>query len=209
MEAKYPQIRPKSMNRQGILIYSYKDIPLAQTDDGSQARFLRNNARACHPKEFGLKLYYGKWEAICAYERQKLAAKEGLAPPVGRLIQVHKDNKIKFWGYQTCLAIRLDPDFPMYQRLFPNEETIWKGPAALRRALRKLDISTLPCNDLFHETSDPDNPPVTGHKNWGLGGDLHDFNVMVWEDTPVCIDFGYHSVLTSKRGRISQVNRIP
>lgn len=74
---------------------------------GAQATFLRNNARPNMKREYGIKLFRTPREAFAAFQRQKIAADAGLAPPVRRMVKVkitHKRFADILWGYQTCLA---------------------------------------------------------------------------------------------------------
>ena len=77
-------------------------------DDGCQTSFFRNNAEIDNPKQFGLKMFNTSIEAFAAYQRQSLAAKEGLAPPVGKMIRWIVKNyhgrTVNRWGYETALA---------------------------------------------------------------------------------------------------------
>ena len=204
----YPKYTPKSTTPNGWIVYSYDKIrkELASCECGAQACFLKNNARANDPKQFALKLYDNKWEAVCAYERQRAAAEVGLAPPVGRLVQARLDktNRIKMWGYQTCVAIPIEEDTRLYIELFPTVDHAWNGPTRLRRALRNVSLAGLPMNDL-DERHLASPTPVKGPQKWCLGGDLHSHNVMEWMGNPVAIDFGYHCVLSARRGRINPV----
>jgi len=210
----YPMFSPKSTAPGNILVYSWEEIwkgknGIRNAACGAQAEFLRNGARANDPNQYGLKLYERKWDAICAYERQKLAAVYMVAPPVGQLIQVRdKTNKIRYWGYQTCVAIQVEPDMRCWHELFPTEHSKWNGPTRLRRLLRGISLRGLPNNDLTTRGLRSETP-IRGRAKYCLGGDLHTHNVMLWSDEhgerPVCIDFGYHCVLSSNRGPICQV----
>ena len=207
----YPKFTPKSTVPGGILVYAWEEIRrgLQSAECGAQAEFIRNDARANDPNQYALKLYQRKWDAICAYERQKLAAVYMVAPPVGKLIQVRdKTNKIRYWGYQTCVAIKIERDMKCWFELFPTEHSEWNGPARLRRLLRGISVQGLPANDLTRKGIDCPTP-IRGRAKYRLGGDLHHFNVMMWSDEhgerPVCIDFGYHCVLSSNRGPICPV----
>ena len=208
----YPMVRPKSYTPTGVPVFSWEELMRVHKKSskcGCQVIYTENGARPCHPEEFAIKWYAERWDAVCAYERQKAAWKGDCAPPVGRLVQArNKDNKVVCWGYETGVAILLDEDMPIYARIFPDEESSFKGPPALRRALRRISLAGLPMNDLNSKTVKCPTP-VRGRKAYCLGGDLHDENVAMWSDErgerPVCIDFGYHSVLSSGRGPINPV----
>lgn len=209
-ETQYPKYRPLPTSSAAYLTYSYDDLNKEAEFDycemGAQASFVRNNARSMHKDEYALKLYNYRWEAVCAYARQKLAGQYFCAPPVGKMVKVVDSRKrVIYWGYQTCVAIKLEKDFKMYHKLFPNEESRWKGPTKLRRLMRGISIASIVSNDLSDDGM-RSKTPIKGRKGQCLGGDLHDNNVMIWEDEfgerAVCIDFGMHCVLTSSRGEI-------
>ena len=208
----YPKFKTTSTLPDGILVYSWDQIRrgLKDADSGAQAEFLRNNARPNDPTQYALKLYNNKWDAVCAYERQKLAAKNNVAPPVGNLIVVRdKTNKTRYWGYQTCVAIRLEKNMKCWSELFPTAESEWDGPIRLRRLLRGISIQGLPSNDLTQKGVNCETP-IRCRAKYCLGGDLHCWNVMMWSDEhgerAVCIDFGYHCVLSSRRGRACNIH---
>lgn len=208
----YPKYAPMSKTPDGWLVYSYTQLRggFKDADEGAQAVFLRNNARPYVKTEYALKLFNKRWDAICAYERQKLAAKHLVAPPVGDLVQLRdKANRTKMWGYQTCVAILVDRDMALYNQLFPDTESEWNGPVQLRRMLRRISIMGLPMNDLsMDDVKIP--TPIKARKKYCLGGDLHSHNVGMWSDEhgerAVCIDFGFHCVLRSARGKAYTVH---
>lgn len=83
-------------------VYEFKRWP--DTDGcGAQTDFYRNGADVNNPKQYGIKLFGTSVEAFAAYQRQKLAARKRLAPPVGRMVQ-WKIGRWSRWGYQTCIA---------------------------------------------------------------------------------------------------------
>jgi len=75
---------------------------------GCQSNFFSNNAEMNNPTEFGIKMFNTSIEAYAAYQRQSLAAREGLAPPVGLMVRWitknHKGRTVNRWGYETCIA---------------------------------------------------------------------------------------------------------
>ena len=91
-------------------VYEFTRYP-SVNDAGCQTNFFRNNAEVNNPKQFGLKMFNTSVEAFAAYQRQKIAADAGLAPPVGMMIRwiirrggQFKDRKINRWGYETAIA---------------------------------------------------------------------------------------------------------
>lgn len=110
----YPRFVPVRTETHEILgkvkIYEFTKYP-SPDGDGCQTSFFTNNANVDNPRQFGLKLFNTSIEAFAAYQRQELAAEEGLAPPVGTMIRwiIRKriGNKIQTynrWGYETCIA---------------------------------------------------------------------------------------------------------
>jgi hypothetical protein len=174
---------------------------------GSQCKFLNNGAEENDPNQFAIKLFDAEfcWDALGAYERQKLAAAAGLAPPVGSMITIvdHANNPLMY-GYETCIAVELtDEDALEAYQLKPTDDTMreWKGPHELRRALRRLNIRGLVVNDLQDEDTDTLSAIRANSKTtMCLGGDLHKDNVRRWMNKIVCIDFGFHCVLTNRYG---------
>lgn len=150
---------------------------------GCNAIFLHNNAKVNRPKEFGLKVYRKFWDAIGAYQRQKLAAMRNAAPPVGQLIIFVSTTKKPYFGYETAVC---------------NGFRYLGGlPDKLGDTLHEISITGMPVNDLRTGTSGVKAKLVKAKKSDGyrLGGDLHSENVAKWKGKLVCIDFGYHSVL--------------
>ena len=116
----YPQFRPTRTTHHPVLgrvIVFDHNRPPRITADGSQASFYRNNAEIDNPFQFGIKIFNTSIEAFAAYQRQKIAAQQGLAPPVGSMVRwivpasYMRDGKIAFsnrkvnrWGYETAVA---------------------------------------------------------------------------------------------------------
>jgi hypothetical protein len=158
-------------------------------------------------------LFTGKWEAICAWERQRMAHEKGLAPPVGSVVVVTKNHKTFCWGYQTAVA----DTGPAYENEYEKSLLVSscrhysmnKGPDSLRRALRRMSLRGTLMNDIRKDFVPQDEPPRIFPLNTKavLGGDLHDFNCGLWKGKLVCIDFGFHAVLSSRRGPICQAFR--
>ena len=89
-------------------VYHFNRVP-SSADSGSQTDFFPNGAEVDNPKQYGIKLFSTSIEAFAAYQRQKIAADAGLAPPVGVMVRfVIRDKKhnrsVNRWGYETCLA---------------------------------------------------------------------------------------------------------
>lgn len=72
-----------------------------------QTSFFTNNAEVDNPNQYAIKIFNTSIEAYAAFQRQSLAAKEGLAPPVGSMVRWIVrvlGRKINRWGYETCRA---------------------------------------------------------------------------------------------------------
>lgn len=106
----------------GMVVDVYKEDRVKRSDNGAQASFYRNGADTECDTEFGLKTFNTFHEAYCAYNRQLLAAAEGMAPPVGRMVLFShltsrgrvmlskldlgaQETREYVWGYQTALAV--------------------------------------------------------------------------------------------------------
>lgn len=109
----YPRIKHTRVLSHDILgdvkVYEFPNgkIPRSQ-ESGCQSDFYQNGAKVNHSKQYGIKLFNTSIEAFAAYQRQQLAAEEGLAPPVGKMvlwvIRYSKTRQRNRWGYETCIA---------------------------------------------------------------------------------------------------------
>jgi len=91
------------LGRVKVLDFTNKNRQNLPDGSGAQTDFYRNNAQINNPKQFGIKLFSTSIEALAAYQRQRLAARKRLAPPVGSIIQ-WKIGRWSRWGYETCIA---------------------------------------------------------------------------------------------------------
>lgn len=107
----YPRFKHDRIDNHPILgkvkVFAMNRYP-SPDDDGCQTSFFRNNAETNNARQFGFKMFNTSIEAFAAYQRQSLAAKEGLAPPVGKMIRWIVKNyhgrTVNRWGYETALA---------------------------------------------------------------------------------------------------------
>lgn len=209
MSNAYPAFRPYTYSEDGTPWFLYTKRFRKEefsAPSGASALFFLNNAEPHNPNQFGLKLFGWEQEARAAYERQRLAAEAGLAPPVGRFVYVHdrKQARMRYFGYETGVAAPLAEEEKA--RVYEGTDDEYKGPIFLRRALRRIGLAGTIINDVKGLIGKSDErAPV--NTRMVLGGDLHSFNVMRWQDRIVCIDFGLHSVLTSNRGPAKQAKR--
>lgn len=200
-------------------IRTYTDATLGRVDEyalrhlredsgGAQASFLRNNARPNRKCEYGIKLFRTSREAFAAYQRQKIAADAGLAPPVRRMVKVTIAKHRRFdwgtgrvrvvtevmWGYQTCLAygigkIEVPYDYDGETNL-ASIRNAWGMDTGVRRmfcALVQLSIAG----------TQRGNRPLGnkyGRRAPRMASDLHQENLGFWRKRPVVIDFGGHLV---------------
>jgi len=169
---------------------------------GAQATFFRNNARPNMKGEYGIKLFPTPAEAFAAYQRQKIAADAGLAPPVRRMVQVLmrgqcwcdnvdcKRKGMKFWyGYQTCLAYGIGKiEVPTIAESDRNPKYIEEnGVRTLFKAIIRISI----------QGTQKDFAPLGkthGKRAPRMANDLHQDNLGFWRKRPVVIDFGSHLV---------------
>jgi hypothetical protein len=141
-ESEYPRFVPTRIDTHPILgdvvVYVFDNYPIAN-DSGCQTNFFTNNAEPNNPNQYGFKMFNTSIEAYAAYQRQTLAAKEGLAPPTGRMIRWIVKNirnrVVNRWGYETCLA-----DVSDYGR---NKATILSCPQLTRWYTDYVDENNL------------------------------------------------------------------
>lgn len=151
---------------------------------GVQSFFIPNNAKPHQRNHYALKVYDTLVEAFAAWQRQGIAARKHLAPPVRRICKFVIDGLEPRWGYQSCVASHVD-------RVGGYES--WDGPwdSKLERDLLRLDISG---------TVDDEQRYVGIRRAKRLGkrtrirGDLHGGNVGFFKHRLVCIDFGTESI---------------
>jgi len=168
---------------------------------GAQATFFRNNARPNRKGEYGIKLFPTAAEAFAAYQRQKIAADAGLAPPVRRMVKVLmrggcdcdniycKRKGMKYWyGYQTCIAYGIGKiEVPTIAESKRNARLIEEsGVRALYASIIQLNTKGTqkdfrPLGEVFKRQRPTAN-------------DLHQENIGFWRKRPVVIDFGCHLV---------------
>lgn len=98
------------------------DIKFSPSDGGAQSLWLANNAEIENENEFGIKITRqnmnrsggtAKSAAFAMYQRQKIAAENGYAPPVhGMCCFRHLDKKhntlTTYWGYLSSVAQCVD-----------------------------------------------------------------------------------------------------
>jgi hypothetical protein len=171
---------------------------------GCSATFYKMGAEP-NTDDLALKVFGDADECLASYQRQALAFKEGVAPPVGRLIlvtQVSSWNNQPYESYALETGVCSDLDTGLRLEISARDrDDQGKHPfvKALRRRLRRVNLTGTILNDVFRCTiCDILVPSGSGIC---LGGDLHSKNYMMWHGAPVCIDFGHHAVLTSRRGR--------
>lgn len=107
----YPRFKPNRIEDHPILglvkVYDMGKFPSTDAD-GSQTSFFRNHAEVGNAKQFALKIFNTSVEAFGAYQRNALAAEEGLAPPVGLMVRWVVKNRhgriVNRWGYETAIA---------------------------------------------------------------------------------------------------------
>lgn len=111
--SSYPRFKHDRIENHAVLgkvkVYTFKTRPISN-DDGAQSDFYTNNATPNNSRQFGIKIFNTSIEAFAAYQRQSLAAEQGLAPPVGKMVRWiikanGNHNTVNRWGYETCLAV--------------------------------------------------------------------------------------------------------
>lgn len=200
-------------------IRTYTDATLGRVDEyalrrlredgsGAQASFLRNNARPNRKCEYGIKLFATQREAFAAFQRQKIAADAGLAPPVRRMVKVTISHRMRFdyvmgelrsdtqvmWGYQTCIAYGIGRIDVPYE--YDGETNL----AAIRRAdgmdsgVRRMYLALVQLSIAGTQRGDRPLGQKYGVRAPRMAHDLHLENLGFWRKRPVVIDFGAHIV---------------
>ena len=210
---KYRPIRTYNCTHVGR-VDEYALRRLREDGSGAQAMFLRNNARPNRKCEYGIKLFRNIAEAFSAYQRQKIAADAGLAPPVRRMVKVtiadrprwdHKIGRVVsggqvMWGYQTCIAYGIGKIEVPYE--YDGETDI----AEIKRApstnefggmdagVRRLFIALVQLSITGTQRGDRKMGEKYGIRAPRMAHDLHQENLGFWRKRPVVIDFGGHIV---------------
>jgi hypothetical protein len=189
----YPRFKPVQTEN-SVLVYEFERFRYHLNHTrfmGASSVFVPNNAERENPNEYALKFFWSEEEANNSYERQRLAAQAGLAPPVGKkILAKSKNHKVRLWGYQTGYA---------------NTYNIGNG---YENQVRKI------CRDLkikLKMISAPNSDLPNNYKTKGkcvLGGDLHQDNIAVWNGAYVCIDFGHHSLIKPCGRNLRNKNRV-
>lgn len=176
--------------------YDHYVLPRAPRSNGygAQAQFITNNARPNMKREYGIKLFLSISEAYAAYQRQKLAADRGCAPPVRRMVCVEYPARrnssmiIRRWGYQTCIAYGVGK--LAVPTIAESCGDVWMiSETGLRDMCKTLwKISTA------NTQKDHGMIGVFRRRSVPMNRDLHHDNIGFWRKRPVCIDFGYHII---------------
>lgn len=148
---------------------------------GVQSFFIPNNAKPHMRNHYALKVYHSLVEAFAAWQRQGIAARKHLAPPVRRICKFTIDGMMVRWGYQSCVASHVDR----------VGGWLW-GPVdnKLERDLLRLDISGTMDDEQYVAIRDARRLG----KRTRIRGDLHGGNVGFFKHRLVCIDFGTESI---------------
>lgn len=182
----------------------------ACSGSGCSAAFYKFGAEP-HSDDFALKVFGDADECLASYQRQALAFRNGVAPPVGRLIIVSGrsswDNQ-PYQSYALETGVCSDLDTGLRQEINGmrfDEQGNHPFVKALRRRLRRINLTGTILNDVFRYCRPAQDRDILVPSGSGicLGGDLHNKNYMMWRGEPVCIDFGHHAVLTSRRGQLA------
>lgn len=175
----------------------------ACSGSGCSAAFYKFGAEP-HSDDFALKVFGDADECLASYQRQALAFRNGVAPPVGRLIIVSgrsswNNQPYKQYALETGVCSELDSNLRCeISGMRFDEQGKHPFVKMLRRRLRRVDLTGTILNDVFRCTMN--DILVPSGSGICLGGDLHSKNYMIWRGEPVCIDFGHHAILTSRRG---------
>ena len=200
-------------------IRTYNDATLGRVDEyavrciredgsGAQATFLRNNARPNHAREYGIKLFRTSVEAFAAYQRQKIAAEAGLAPPVRRMVKMTVLKMRRFdymtgrmrlravvmWGYQTCLAYGIGKIEVPYDYDGETSIAAIRGAWGMDSGVRQMFVALVQLSITGTQRGDRKLGTRYGVRAPRMAHDLHAENLGFWRKRPVVIDFGAHIV---------------
>lgn len=200
-------------------IRTYTDATLGRVDEyalrclredgsGAQATFLRNNARPNHKREYGIKLFRNVAEAFAAYQRQKIAAEAGLAPPVRRMVKVTIQKSRRFdysgfrmrivtevmWGYQTCLAYGIGKIEVPYDYDGETNLASIRNAWGMDTGVRRMYLALVQLSIAGTQRGDRPLGQKYGVRAPRMSHDLHRENIGFWRKRPVVIDFGAHIV---------------
>jgi len=107
-DTTYPRFKPVRTYTHDLMgkikVIDATNAPAHGDGEGAQTDFYHNNAEVDNNKQFSIKLFSTSIEAFAAYQRQAIAAKKRLAPPVGCMVQ-WKLGRWSRWGYETCRAV--------------------------------------------------------------------------------------------------------
>ena len=188
--------RKVKVDGMSVVFYVYKNLDEENSNDsGASAFFIRNNAKINKAHQFGLKVFYDKDEAYYSWLRQKKAADAGLAPPVGKMFMVvGRTGKDKYWGYQTAVADTSLLEGYRDELEVDRHRTFDKLANKLTRIRVGFtkDVKEKYLNEL---DDDDENPSLPKNLKATLGEDMHGFNIGIWNESLVCIDFGVDSVI--------------
>lgn len=157
---------------------------------GVQSYFILNNAKPHNDNHYALKVYNTLTEAAAAWERQSLAARKDLAPPVRRLCKfVQADGEV-FWGYQTCVASHIE-------RVSGIRDLGWDSPR--RSKYHRVFVRAVQSLNLVGTINDVEEAYRGSFKRFKFKrtwfhGDLHEGNIGFYKHKVVLIDFGTESV---------------
>lgn len=205
-----PKYRPIRTYTDAVLgrVDEYALRRLREDGSGAQASFLRNNARPNRKCEYGIKLFATKCEAFAAFQRQKIAADAGLAPPVRRMVKVtisrsryfdYETLELRFrnqvmWGYQTCIAYGIGMiEVPYEYDGETNLAEIRRGEG-LDTGVRRMYMALVQLSIAGTQRGDRALGQKYGVRAPRMSHDLHCENIGFWRKRPVVIDFGAHLV---------------
>jgi len=148
---------------------------------GVQSSFLANNAEPHQANQYALKVFRTLQEAFASWQRQSLAARKKLAPPVRRMCKFVIDGLEPRWGYQTCVASHVG-------RVFATDSWYGFDDSTLAWELARRDI-TGTVND-----QERGNLKRRLRRGSRIFGDLHRHNIGFYKHRLVAIDFGTESI---------------
>ena len=156
---------------------------------GVQSFFIPNDAKPHQRNHYALKVYDTLLEAFAAWQRQGIAARKHLAPPVRRLCKFVIPGLEPRWGYQSCVASHVN-------RVGGADDGMFGGfdHTKLAHHLSRLNLAgTFDDGHRFRGIRKAAKSKRLTRRD-RINGDLHGGNVGFFQHRLVCIDFGTESI---------------
>ena len=157
---------------------------------GAQCFWLDNNAQVNNSDEFGIKITSqnlgeskAKSAAFAMYQRQRLAAEEGLAPPVHGMCCFRYYNKVfnevrTYWGYLSCRAdtesIEMDNDVRNeFDEYYREQQYKWQKLDEVESLLYDMGVGSAVLNNIKEDIGE--HPDSLDFHDWCLDNEREEY----------------------------------